>query len=444
MNGSSLSSEVKLATRKDEPWMASLHHDVGVQCDVVLTQNLRVTPLDHWQDVRHFSFLAEGHHPYLPGDVLMIHPENAVEEVDQILQLMGWTDIADCKVRFIQTKTAMPFQPRPPIAGINAEYGTTLRDILMRYLDLNAIPRRSFFAFIFQFTKDEFQKQRLIEFTSPEYIDELYDYTTRPRRSVLEVLQEFDTVKIPWQLAASVLPPLRGRQFSIASGGHLKAGLGGSTRFELLIALVKYKTVIRKVRQGVCTRYLAALSPGTKLLVTLQRGGLGISESDMAKPMVMIGPGTGVAPIRALLWEKLAWEEKLHLGGTANLGQLVPTGENVLFFGCRNQRADYFFQIDWNELKPKLPMQIFVAFSRDQGQKRYVQDVLTEQRQLVFRLLHDSGGIVFICGSSGRMPQAVREALLQSFQEFGKFDRPEAEKYLALMEREGRYKQETW
>ena len=112
--------------------------------------------------------------------------------------------------------------------------------------------------------------------------------------------------------------------------------------------------------------------------------------------------------------------------------------------------ADFFFEDEWKELGKRIPLQVLTAFSRDQAQKVYVQDTIRQNFSLFFRLLHDMQGSVYICGSSGRMPQAVREALIESFQNGGgsvlgqPYTRSQAEEYLIGMEKSGRYKQETW
>ena len=243
---------------------------------------------------------------------------------------------------------------------------------------------------------------------NPVFLDELYDYTTRPRRSIIEVLQEFDTVKIPWQRAANILPELKPRQFSIASGGRLKSLSGGGTRFELLAAIVKYKTVIKKIRQGICSRYLANLPRGAMLQVSLQRGGLNMTENDWARPVVMVGPGTGVAPMKSLIWERAARAEEAGKtnghNGSAHLNDSHTGSESVLFFGGRNRSADFFFRDEWERLRGEMNLEVFTAFSRDQKQKIYVQDVIRDQAELVFKLLYKAKGIVYICGSSGKMP----------------------------------------
>lgn len=243
-----------------------------------------------------------------------------------------------------------------------------------------------------------------------------------------------------------MLPELRGRQFSIASGGELKSGDGNGTRFELLVAIVKYKTVIKKIRRGVCTRYLAGLVPGTTLRVGLQKGDLGTTAADATRPVVMVGPGTGVAPMRSLIWERRGWAAKTAAfkSGTTPAGAHTGLGTSVLFYGCRNNTADFFFRDEWEKLEQEMPLQVFTAFSRDQKPKIYVQDLIKEHAKLVVKLLHEEDGIVYVCGSSGKMPQAVREALVTAFQSAGGMDIEAAEAYLARMEKESRYKQETW
>lgn len=416
--------------------------------NVILEVNHRITPSTHWQDVRHLEFSSEQSATYGPGDVLTISPKNFPEDVDQLMERMGWTDVADKRIHFAPTKPISPgaFYPSPPISLSGSS--TTLRTLLTEHLDITAIPRRSFISLIAHFTEDQFHRDRLLEFTRPEYIDEFYDYTTRPRRSILEVLQEFESVKIPWQWAANVLPELRGRQFSIASGGQLKQSPDGSARFELLVAIVKYKTVIKKIREGVCTRYLAHLSKGTKLRVGLQKGGLAITKAEAQRPVIMVGPGTGVAPMRSLIWERLQWakeggiEGELHNG--SHLNAVAGPGQSLLFFGCRSITTDYFYRDEWRDLQQRMPLTVLPAFSRDQSHKVYVQDLVQQHSDSVYRQLHDGGGSVYVCGSSGKMPNAVRVALVDVFRERGGMDQKDAEGFLEVMEKEGRYKQETW
>ena len=336
---------------------------------ITLLDNSRVTPESHWQDVRHLRFAVKERLSYVPGDVLTIYPKNFPDEVDEFITLMGWASVADQPIKLARDETSEKTNnDQPPIKHVLTQPRLTLRTLLESYLDIMSIPRRSFFSLIANFTDNEYHKQRLIDFTIPDYLDELYDYTTRPRRSILEVLQEFDSVKIPWPWAAHVLPSLRPRQFSIASGGHLTtASPDGESRVELLVAIVKYRTVIKRVRQGVCTRYLASLQPGQRVTGTVQKGGLNFTTEEKRNPVVMIGPGTGVAPMRALAYERLAAAQTAC--GQGEERKAAPLSGDVLFFGCRNQQADYFFRDEWELLERNHGLKVFAAFSRDQVKK---------------------------------------------------------------------------
>lgn len=446
MDNHDMHSESAYAPSSVEADLPTLHHEIFLK--VKVCENTRLTPEDHWQDVRQLRLEAQKPVDYTAGDVLTVYPENSVEDVNQLVSMMGWTRNADEPIHLERPRDHVGIDVKHPLSRIHSSGPLTLRKLLTKHLDLNAIPRRSFFATIAHFTQDRFQKDRLLEFTKPEYLDELYDYTTRPRRSVLEVLQEFDTVKIPWQSVISVLPELRGRQFSISSGGRLKVSEHGSTNFNLLVAIVKYKTVIKKIREGLCTRYLAKLPVGTTIWVAFQKGGLGVVKAEAKRPVMLVSPGTGLAPMRSLIWERLQWAEDLsgshdlQNNGTVNRSNKI--AETLLFFGNRNRTADYFYESEWHNLQSQMPLQVFTAFSRDQKQKIYVQDLIRENPELVYDVLHNRNGIVYVCGSSGKMPLAVREALVEAFQKVANVGKQAAEAYLAAMEKEGRYRQETW
>lgn len=435
------------APTDEYPGLYHLDHDmrpIPHALTATLTENRRVTPQKHWQDVRHMTLTVPESVSYVPGDMIAITPKSSSADIQTLIDLMGWNDQADRPISLVPSGD---IPSPPPVPGLDSYPDLTLRALLIDYLDVKGIPRRSFFSTIAHYTNDGMHKERLLEFTNPEYLDELWDYTTRPRRSILEILHEFDTVKIPWQHAISVIPVMRARQFSIASGGKRKQTADGKTQFELLIAIVKYQTVIKRIREGVCTKYLSVLRPGSTLKIQLQRGGLNSSVQQLTAATVLIGPGTGIAPLRSMLWEKAALVQAYR---EQYPGVNPPIGPTVLLYGGRNQESDFFFKEEWTELSKLIPLQVLTAFSRDQQHKVYVQDTVRENFPLFFRLLHDMQGSVYICGSSGRMPQAVREALIEAFQHGGApvpdqpFNRSQAEGYLIEMERVGRYKQETW
>ncbi len=152
----------------------------------------------------------------------------------------------------------------------------------------------------------------------------------------------------------------------------------------------------------------------------------------------MIAPGTGVAPMRSLIWERAAWRES---------GEFPKLAEAVLIFGGRNHSKDFLYHQDWKHRE--LDVKVLTAFSRDQKEKRYVQDVVREQAERIYKMLVEDEGTVFVCGSSGKMPVAVRAALVDAFLEGARkvdweYPRERAGEVLSRMEKEGRYVQETW
>jgi sulfite reductase alpha subunit-like flavoprotein len=422
----SLSDSEAAGTGPQDGWevMRSLHAPRADSILATVAENARVTPEDHWQDVRHLRFSLPPDVEWEPGATVSICPKNFPEDVELFLSLQGWTEIAD---RPLELKPSPHLAPgeHPPCPIPAAVQPLTLRTLLTHHLDITAIPRRSFFALAAHLTSDETHRERLSDFADPVWVEELWDYTTRPRRSLLEVLQEFNTIRIPLSRLLELVPRMRERQFSIASAAVAQPGT-----LDLLVAIVNYRTIIKKTRRGVCTRFLASLRPGEdQVALCFHRGALALKESDLQKPVVCVGPGTGVAPMRALLQHRVA---------------LGAEGGNVLFFGARNKGKDFFFGGEWGDLERQGKLRLFTAFSRDQKHKRYVQTVIREQAREVWKALGEGQGIVFVCGSSGRMPSAVREALVEVFSKCGGMEYSQAEQFLEAMEKGGRYKQETW
>ncbi|OTB20039.1 hypothetical protein K445DRAFT_313843 [Daldinia sp. EC12] len=385
-------------------------------------ENRRVTPASHWQDVRHLVIEVPTQlnpnrrgerdlFSYVPGDTVVLYPKNFPADVQALIELMGWTEVADLPFEHrASQQDALYSRPKNcyPLSQ------STLRELLIHNYDITAIPKRVFFQDIAFYTNDPMHQERLREFANPGLSDEFYDYTSRPRRSILEVLQDFPSVKIPYQHVPSIFPVIRGREYSIASGGQLLKSeeYPESTRVELLVALVKYKTVLRKTRQGLCSRYLESLRPGTQIVVTHREYDT-LEASWVRRPLLAIAPGTGVAPIRAHLWDRLDESQ---------------AGDALLFFGGRNRDADFYFKNEWENIR----VRVLTAFSRDQEEKIYVQDRIRENWQLVCEFIQKRC-VICICGSSGKMPEAVKLAIYDAMV-MGKMapDREAAKKVLAM------------
>ena len=450
--------------------------------------NKRITPASHFQDVRHLELTFHGDLKYQPGDTLTIYPKNFPSDVSSLIDTQGWADVADKPLRITPNPARTSSTHQSSANGIQdteSEVSVdpalpsplTVRNLLLHTLDLNRIPSRCFLSLCSQFTSDSAHKERLSEFADPKFTDEYYDYVTRPRRSVVEVLADFDTVKLPWRYLLTLIPRMRGRQFSIASSYAYNARGRGEVRYEttidLLVALVMYRTVLRKIRQGTCSRYLASLDTGTKITCTLTRASWDVAKDGYAilrRPILAVAAGTGVAPMRALFQERAAAFQAGRLSTKplyerseeAEQEAAAHSGKALLVFGNRNREADYFYADEW----PQLGINVHTAWSRKKREKVYVQDIVRANPLEVWstigpegvaskvaeedngehketRQATGGGGTLFICGSSGKMPVSVRAAVVAALQRCGLTEEA-AELHLKSMEKSGKLIQETW
>ncbi|OHW94101.1 sulfite reductase flavoprotein alpha-component [Colletotrichum incanum] len=439
--------------------------------DASLELNERVTPETHFQDVRLVRLALEstpnGPPTIEPFDSLTIYPKNFPQDVQKLIDLMDWSTIADLPLSFTPASSSpSPSSGQPSLPRglhIDLHRPTTLRDLLTHNLDITCTPRRSFLKDMSYFSSDEYHRQRLLEFTMREYTDEFFDYTTRPRRTILEVLEEFTSVRIPLAYVLDMFPVMRGRDFSIASVDHHSSNpppsLGPSspasssaaaaatgTSITLLIALVKYKTILRKIRQGLCSRYLESLTrPGTPLRITLNRSSASLhGPAHARRPLCAVATGTGVAPLRLFVEERLS-----------RSSSVAPVGDTAVFFGNRSRDADFHFRDVWEHLKTRYAaaaaaatetqnpagssgrFDVHTAFSRDpSAPQQYVQDVI-RQHPSTIRAMAASNAIFVVCGGSLKMSRAVKEAVKDCLRE-------DAEKYPDDAAVEAAFARLTW
>ncbi|KAJ4480982.1 hypothetical protein J3R30DRAFT_3462879 [Lentinula aciculospora] len=394
-----------------------LEHDNDYRLATVKC-NTRTTAQDWNQDVRHIELDFVDDIQYSPGDVVVIHPITHADEVEKFLTQMGWGNLADelLEIHHVYKDQSLPD---------HLSHFSTLRTIFSRYLDFNAVPRRSFFGYLRYFTSDGAEKERLDEFLSPEHADELYDYCFRVRRTIQEVLSEFRNVRIPKNYIFDIFPPLRPRQFSIASSvkKHPRS-------IHLCVAMIKYKTKLKIPRRGVCSTYLAQLQPGQELRIRTLKGLLRL-PSDNNIPIICVGPGTGVAPMRAVIEERI---QRKAFG-------------NTLYFGCRSSKKDQHYASEWQLYSANHELIYRVACSRDgpEGVKRtYVQDLIIEDAARIWKLLDEDGAHVFISGSSNKMPAAVKAALIHAIITCASRSEEQASQYIFDLEKNRRLIEECW
>lgn len=379
-------------------------------------ENHRITAADHFQDVRHIVIESDSVLLYSPGDTLALYPPNDDRSVELLLQLQShWLAVADKPLK-ISSDVEVE-------GGLISQEHMTLRNLIKYHLDVSSIPRRTFFGLLFHFVDDSTddgkrEKEKLYDFSKLEESEDLYDYANRPRRLILETIMEFETnLKIPVEYIVDLIPLIKVRLFLIASKPSPNS-------VEIAVAIVEYKTMLRRIRRGLCTRWLKQLQPGAPLVFSVHLSNISFGDDLLEKPPVlMIAPGTGIAPMKSLI-EKEAGNRSL-----------------VLFQGFRETQKDYLFQSVWEPLVELSTLQVYNAVSREAGTKnKYVQDRLFAEKDLVRSLIVDDKAIVFVCGSSGNMPRQVRITLVEILR--GSVTDPE--QYLLDMENGGRYIQETW
>ncbi|XP_063992176.1 NADPH-dependent diflavin oxidoreductase 1 isoform X2 [Diachasmimorpha longicaudata] len=381
-----------------------------------IMRNTRTTALDHFQDVR----LIELNIPnvnYHPGDIIYVRPKNSPDQVSRFFHLLREHDVPlvpETLLSISDKEIKLPHCLRHPL---------TLRQVVEQYWDLNYKPRRSTMQVLALLSDNDLEKEKLTEFSAAAGQDELYSYVNRPRRNILEVLGDFPhtTRRLNEKVLFEVMSPIKPRAFSIASSCKSSPG-----EVHLLVAVVKYKTKLVEPRLGLCSNWLASLQEGQRVICWLQKGTF---KFDWEKPMIFVGPGTGVAPFRSILLELEAAK--------------VDMKDIILFFGCRSERKDFHCREDCERLVKNHHLTVFSAFSRDQEDKIYVQHLIREQGALCWNLLLN-GGKIYLSGSSKDMPKCVREEFVDMARKFGDFNDFEAENFVRNLEKCGRYQTETW
>lgn len=177
-------------------------------------------------------------------------------------------------------------------------------------------------------------------------------------------------------------------------------------------------------RLGLCSNWLKTLKSGTELSGVVKRGTM-VWPKDLSIPLIMVGPGTGIAPFRSIIQNRLYAQSK-----GATIGPLV------VFFGCRNKAADFHFGNDFSTWTDAKQVEAHTAFSRDQDQKVYVQHLIAKNGAHLARLIKDLNAYIYVAGNSNNMPKSVKEAFIEILD--GDAD------YVELMIKQRRYQEETW
>jgi sulfite reductase (NADPH) flavoprotein alpha-component len=319
---------------------------------------------------------------YEPGDSLEIFPENDPSLVDEVLAA----------------------------TGLKAD--ETLRTALVRERDITTLSIKTFETFVAHTGHAEARR----------LLDEGQARTWIEGRQLIDLVEAFPATLTAEQLTA-LTRPLPPRAFSIASS---RKEVGDEAH--LLVAAVRYETHGRQ-RNGVASTFVAdRLKPGVATRARLKPN-RHFRLPEPATDIIMIGPGTGVAPFRGFVQERRA---------------LGASGRSWLFFGGRRYTHDFLYQLEWQDaLKDGSLTRIDLAFSRDTPEKVYVQNRLWEQRAEVVDWI-ENGARLYVCGDAKAMAKDVRATLVTSYADVKALSRESAEIAVAEFERSGRYLQDVY
>ncbi len=331
----------------------------------------------------HLALTFDGAMPaYEPGDSLDLYAENDPAYVDELLKLAG-------------------------LAGDNA-----LRAELIKSRDVTTLSIKTVETYA-EKTGHHYVKALIADGQAKEWI---------AGRQLIDLIAMFPIALTADHLRA-VTRPLAPRAYSIASS---RREVGDEAH--LLISAVRYDSHGR-ARKGVASNYAAErLKKGGRVGVKLKPNKhFALPAAD--KDIVMVGPGTGVAPFRAFVQERRATAAK---------------GRSWLFFGDRQFTHDFLYQLDWQEaLKDGALTRMDVAFSRDTPKKLYVQDKMWEKRRHLIEWL-DGGALFYVCGDAKAMAKDVRSTLVRAYADVKGLAPEAAEQAVAALERDKRYLQDTY
>ena len=362
-------------------------------------ENINLNGRGSNKETRHLELSLEGSGlVYEPGDSLGIYPTNDPALVDELIQTCGWN--AEEAVTVHKNGDTLP-----------------LKEALTSHFEITVLTK-PLLQKIAALTKSESLHALLEEGNEGK----LKEYIAG--RDLVDAARDFGPFEGTAGDFTSILRKIPARLYSIASS--LKAN---DEEVHLTIGAVRYDAHGRE-RQGVCSILCAErLQPGDTLPVYIQHNQNFKLPQDPDAPIIMVGPGTGIAPFRSFM------QEREEMGAN---------GKSWLFFGDQHFVTDFLYQTEWQKwLKDGVLTKMDVAFSRDTEEKVYVQHQMKKQSKELFEWL-EQGAYVYICGDEKHMAHDVHNTLLSIIQEEGAMSKEKAESYLANLQQQKRYQRDVY
>src|SRR5438093_4200962 len=364
-----------------------------------LVVNRRLSGPESAKDTRHFELDLTGWGlSFEVGDSLAVYTSNDSQLVDEIIHTLGAT--GDEQV------------PRP------RGEPTTLREALLRdYSVTQPTPK-----FLRAIAERASAAPTLAYLLAPNRKQDLETYLWG--MEVIDFLIEHPSARFAPEEFVGLLTKLQPRLYSVASS--LKAY---SDQVHFIVDVVRYESHGR-MRKGVCSSFLAERADDAPVPVFPSVAKHFHLPDDPETPIIMIGPGTGVAPFRAYLQERKATGAK---------------GKNWLFFGAQHESCDFAYGDEFNAfMKEGLLTRLDCAWSRDQAQKVYVQHKMAENAAEIWKWIDAEGAYFFVCGDARRMAKEVHATLRKIVQEQGGKGIEQANEYVEKLKNEKRYKRDVY
>jgi sulfite reductase (NADPH) flavoprotein alpha-component len=363
-----------------------------------LIVNRRMSGPESEKDTRHFEVDLSGWGlSFEVGDSMAVYPTNDPRLVDEIIHLLG--------AKGDEPVTAAKIQ-KPLREALLRDYSITKPTPKF----LKAISQRASAAPL------------LGDLLDPERKQDLETYLWG--MEVVDFLSEHPSVKFSPEEFVGLLTKLQPRLYSVASS--LRAF---PEQVHFIVDVVRYESHGR-VRQGVCSSFMAERAEDAPIPVYPSSAKHFHLPEDTDVPLIMIGPGTGVAPFRAFLQERQALGAK---------------GKNWLFYGAQRQACDYAYKEDWARFQREgVLTRLDCAWSRDQAHKIYVQNLMLENAREIWKWIDGEGAQFFVCGDARRMAKDVDAALRKIVQEQGGKDVTAANDYVEKLKNEKRYKRDVY
>lgn len=363
-----------------------------------LTVNNRLSAEGSGKDVRQFGFdLGESGITYEAGDALGVWPKNCPEYVFELEQALNLN--ADAPI-VIDT------------------HEKSLHSALIENYEI-CRPSLEALQFIAERSKSA-ELKKLLEADQKEQLQQwLYG------RQLADILQEFP-VRANVEEFIAVLKRLQPRLYSIASSSKAQPN-----RIDLTVSAVRYTRFrdSKKIRKGVASTFLADRASDVTVPIFVQPSKHFHVPEKGDTPLIMVGPGTGVAPFRGFLQERQARGD---------------AGKNWLFFGEQHAATDFYYQDEIQQFqKDGVLNELSLAFSRDQSQKIYVQDRMRERGEELWSWL-EQGAYFCVCGDASRMAKDVDQALRDIIQQYGQFDEAETVNYIRKLNMDKRYLRDVY